>query len=93
MDIFSLFRVHVPREKLQPCGFINSYGEFSSIESSNRYFTPVRDCGPKEKCIPFSSEIDPHGILSKMENMNYIHIDNNEVEYYECSHLDSGELR
>ncbi|KAF8333773.1 hypothetical protein F5887DRAFT_1079945 [Amanita rubescens] len=93
LDIYSLFRGHVPREKLKPCSCIDSYGEYTSIESSCRYFSSIKDCGPKEKHIPFGSEIDPYGILSSIENTSYVHIYDNVVQYYERSTSDTGEMR
>jgi hypothetical protein len=93
LDVYSLFSTHVPREKLKPCSCIDSYGEFTSIESSNRYFTSIKDCGPKEKHISLSTEIDPHGILSGVENAGYIHSENNVVEFYERSILKTGEMK
>lgn len=93
LDIYALFSGHVPREKLRPCACIDRYGEFSSIESSNRYFTSIKDCGPTEKHVSFSTEIDPHGVLSSFESTGYIHGENNVVEYYERSILKTGEMK
>ncbi|KAF8327492.1 hypothetical protein F5887DRAFT_1077138 [Amanita rubescens] len=93
LDVYSLFSRHVPRDKLKPCSCIDAYGEFTSIESSNRYFTSIKDCGLTEKHITFSSEIDPYGILTSFENSSYIHSDNNIVEYFERTILDDGEKK
>ncbi|KAF8347119.1 hypothetical protein F5887DRAFT_1131417 [Amanita rubescens] len=92
-DIYSLFSGHVPRDKLKPCAFLDTYGEFTSIETSNRYFSSIKDCGPTVKHISFPSEIDPHGILSSFENTSYIHSENNVVEFYERVLSDTGEMK
>ena len=91
--VYSLFSGHVPRDKLKPCAIVDSYGEFSSIELSNRYFSSIKDCGPTEKHISFSSEIDPLGILSSFKNSNFIHSENNIVEFYERNILESGKMK
>ena len=39
--------------------------------------------------IPFSKVVDPHGILEDMAGADYVHGDENEVQYYMCySHAD-----
>jgi hypothetical protein len=93
LDVFSLFSGHVHRDKLKPCTFLGRYGDFTSIETSNRYFSSIKDSGPTEKHISFPSEIDPHGILSKFENSSYIHSGNNVVEYYERVMSETGEMK
>ncbi|KAF8329028.1 hypothetical protein F5887DRAFT_1081409 [Amanita rubescens] len=93
LDVYSLFGGHVPRDKLKPCGCIDAYGEFTSIDSSNRYFSSIKDCGPTERQIPFSSDTDPYGILSNLENSGYVHNINNVVEYYERTILETGETK
>ncbi|KAF8325959.1 hypothetical protein F5887DRAFT_1072021 [Amanita rubescens] len=93
LDIYSLFGGHVPRDKLKPCGCIDAYGEFTSIDSSNRYFSSIKDCGPTEKQIPFSIDIDPYGILSNLETSGYVHNINNVVEYYERIISETGEMK
>ena len=92
MDIYALFSQSVPREKLQPCSFIDHYGKYTGIETSNRYFSPKKDF-PTSKSVPFSSDIDPEGILTRAAGTNYVHADQNVVSYYERSVALNGSTR
>jgi hypothetical protein len=54
-----------------------------SIEASNRYFTPVRQ-GLALTSTPFQENVDPCGVLAKMEaspGAQCVHTEDNEVEY------------
>ena len=94
LDIYSLFSSHVPRNRLKPSTCCDTYGEFTSVETSNRYFTSIKDSGPMVEHIAFSNEIDPHGILANLAtNSNYIHSDDNVVEYYERTTTETGEIK
>ncbi|KAF8341842.1 hypothetical protein F5887DRAFT_887768, partial [Amanita rubescens] len=79
--------------KLKLCLCINTYGEFTSFDSSNQYFSSIKDCSPMEKHIPFGRDINPYGILSGIENTGYIHVTDNLVNYYEQSTLEMGEMK
>ena len=92
MDIYALFSRSVPREKLQPCSFIDRYGKYTGIEMSSRYFSPKKDF-PTSKSVPFSSDIDPKGILTRAAGTNYVHADQNVVSYYERSVASNGDTR
>ncbi len=92
LDIYALFSRSVPREKLQQCSFIDRYGTYSGIEMSNRYFSPKKDF-PTSKSVPFSSDIDPKGILTRAAGTNFIHAEQNVVSYYECSVASDGNTR
>lgn len=54
-----------------------------SIDVGNRYFTPcqhaLQDCQ-----ISFSPAIDPDNILSEAMGEEFVHTEDNEVEYYEA---------
>ncbi|KAF8336134.1 hypothetical protein F5887DRAFT_920926 [Amanita rubescens] len=88
-DIYALFCRSVPREKLQPCSFIDHYGKYTGIEMSNRYFSPRKDF-PTSKTIPFNSDTDPKGILTRAAGTTFIHTDHNVVTYYERSAASNG---
>ncbi|KAF8341083.1 hypothetical protein F5887DRAFT_919193 [Amanita rubescens] len=65
-------------KKLQPCSFIDHYGKYTGIEMSN------------SKSVPFNSDIDPKGILTRAAGTNFIHAEQNVVSYYECSVASTG---
>ena len=54
-----------------------------AIDVGNRYFTP-RQHALQERHISFSSVIDPENILSEAMGNEYVHTEDNEVEYYEA---------
>ena len=54
-----------------------------SIDVGNRYFTP-RQHALQDHQISFSPAIDPDNILSEAMGEEFVHTENNEVEYYEA---------
>jgi hypothetical protein len=54
-----------------------------SIDVSNRYFTP-RQHALQDRQISFSPAIDPDNILSDAMGEEFVHTEDNEVEYYEA---------
>ena len=54
-----------------------------SIDVGNRYFTP-RQHALQERHISFSPAIDPDNILSEAMGEEFVHTEDNEVEYYEA---------
>ena len=54
-----------------------------SIDVGNRYFTP-RQHAFQERHISFSAAIDPDNILSEAMGEEFVHTEDNEVEYYEA---------
>ena len=64
-------------EKFKPDNFIT----YPSLNFSTRYFTSRRD-DPSCIQIPFTSSVDPNGILSSMQNDIYVHTADNTVLYY-----------
>jgi hypothetical protein len=54
-----------------------------SIDISNRYFTP-RQHALQDRHISFSAVIDPDNILSEAMGEEFVHTEDNEVEYYEA---------
>jgi hypothetical protein len=59
------------------------FGQFEAIDVSNRYFTPRRDMNG-EAPIQFSHDIDPENILRNALSNDFVHIQENVVEYYEA---------
>ena len=58
-----------------------------SIDVGNQYFTPCQQ-GLQDRQVSFNAVVDPHNILSQAMGNDFIHTDDNEVEYYEA-HKDS----
>ena len=54
-----------------------------SIDVGNRYFTP-RQHALQDRQISFSTAIDPDIILSEAMGEEFVHTEDNEVEYYEA---------
>jgi hypothetical protein len=67
------------------------FGEYVSIDMSNRYFTPRRQETLGTTEIPFSTDVDPHGFLAKAAGTSLVHTDENAVHYYERVLKDNGE--
>jgi hypothetical protein len=60
-----------------------------SIDVGNRYFTP-RQHALQDRQISFSSTIDPDSILSEAMGEEFVHTEDNEVEYYEARREGKG---
>jgi hypothetical protein len=54
-----------------------------SIDVGNRYFTS-RHLALQERHISFSPAIDPDNILAEAMGEEFVHTEDNEVEYYEA---------
>ena len=54
-----------------------------SIDVGNRYFTPSQHA-LQDRQISFSPAIDPENILSEAMGEEFVHTEDNEVEYYEA---------
>ena len=67
------------------------FEEFLSIEMSNRYFTPRRGRAPGADEIPFSMDVDPHGLLAMASGKGFFHSADNEVLYFEKVLEERGE--
>jgi len=56
----------------------------TSIDIGNRYFTPCQQPLQPDNQVPFSMVVDPDHILSMAMGNEFIHTEDNEVEYYEA---------
>ncbi|KAF8326445.1 hypothetical protein F5887DRAFT_1084538 [Amanita rubescens] len=79
--IQSIFERHIPEDKLQESTIIGNCDEHLGLHFTNRYFTNKHH-EPYAQQIPFTSDIDPSGILAGLVNNNFIHCEQNEVKYY-----------
>jgi len=59
------------------------FQEHVSIDIGNRYFTP-RQYALQDRQIAFSTSIDPDNILSEAMGDQFVHVEDNHVEYYEA---------
>lgn len=92
LDVYALFSSHVARDAMKNCENIDSYGEYTALQLSNRYFSSVKKA-MGQKCVAFDKEVDPYGILTNFENGNHVHCESNVVEYYERVVSPSGMTR
>jgi len=81
--IQDMFRQHMINETMEDWA-PSIFHEHSSIDVSNRYFTPhqnaMLDCQ-----ISFDPAVDPDNILSAaMADGKFVHVEDNQVEYYEA---------
>ena len=65
------------------------FQEHPSIDVGNRYFTP-RQFALGDRQIAFSAVIDPDNILSDAMGDNFVHVEDNHVEYYEARKENGG---
>jgi hypothetical protein len=61
----------------------SSFQGHPSIDVNNRYFTP-RQHALQDNHISFSPTIDPDNILTKAMGEDFVHTEDNEIEYYEA---------
>ena len=80
-EIHRLFSRNFPEGALE--GWAPSQFEgFLTIDAANRFFTHCSLANAAD-IIPFSTTIDPDGVLKKGITERYIHTSENVVEYYE----------
>ena len=78
-DIFRRQAVDGTMEMWAPSAFQGH----PSIEVGNRYFTP-RQHALQDRQISFSLIVDPDNVLSEAMGEEFVHTEDNEVEYYEA---------
>jgi hypothetical protein len=83
-DVLTTFSRCVAVDKLAPCNLVDTCDNYTSIDLSNRYFSPKKDV-PDELRIPLTKDIDPKGYLALAAGKNYVHSENNVVRYYKYS--------
>jgi len=89
--VHDLFGRFIGKDSLQALTCIGGFGEYVSIDMSNRYFTPRREETLGATEIPFSTDVDPHGFLGKAAGSGLFHSDENVVHYYERVFKDNDE--
>jgi hypothetical protein len=86
-DIFQQQAVNGNMEAWVPSAFQGHL----SIDVGNRYFSP-RQHALQERHISFSPTIDPDNILAEAMGEDFVHTEDNEVEYYEA-HKEAGRTK
>lgn len=81
-DIAALFTRAVNEDKIQPNSIVGELEEFTTLNASNRYFTPRKDARSAKELV-FHNDVDPYGNLSRLIGPMYTHIEENNVSYYE----------
>jgi hypothetical protein len=81
-DIAALFTRAVDEDKIQPNSIVGELEELSTLNASNRYFTPRKDARTAKE-LAFHSDVDPYGNLSRLLGPMHTHIEENNVSYYE----------
>lgn len=72
---------HFPEDKVEHWQPSTLY-PYAAIDVSSRYFTE-RKVAPQEENIPFGPMVDPNGVLAGLQGSEYIHGQDNYVEYME----------
>jgi hypothetical protein len=65
---------------------------FEALDMGNRYFTDRRDING-DTPISFGTEIDPHNILTNALSNEFVHLQENKVEYYEAQQGSDSVIR
>jgi len=72
-DIAALFTRAISEDKIQYNTIIGDLEEFSTLNTSNQYFTPRKDAQTVEE-LAFNHDIDPYGNLSRLLGSTHVHI-------------------
>ncbi|EAU86577.2 hypothetical protein CC1G_07773 [Coprinopsis cinerea okayama7 len=62
-----------------------TFNNHTAIEANTRYFTHVSAVGDRQK-VPFSRFVDPDGVLASLAQNEFVHTEDNEVQYLERLH-------
>ncbi|KAK0499314.1 hypothetical protein EDD18DRAFT_1102686 [Armillaria luteobubalina] len=65
---------------------------FTVIELSNRYFRPCT-LSNEEESVPFSTDVDPEGVLSRLMHCKLMHMDNNIICYFKAKIDEKGKKK
>ncbi|TFK59185.1 hypothetical protein BDN72DRAFT_906086 [Pluteus cervinus] len=81
-DIYNKYRRFFPENQLLPWNDLHcTITTGRTLTFSNRYFTR-RNEAPTLRAIPFTEEVDPKGLLTKLITGHLFHCSDNEVSYY-----------
>ena len=80
--IEDMFRQQVVDETMEKW-VTSTFQGHPSIDIGNRYFTP-RNHALQNREVSFNQIVDPDNILSNAMREEFVHTEDNEVEYYEA---------
>ncbi len=81
-DVTAFFTRAVNEDKIEPNAIIGDQEDFITLTASNRYFTSKRDANTAKE-LHIHQDIDPHGNLTRLLGTALVHIEENNVSYYE----------
>jgi len=90
-DVAAIFTRAVSEDRIEPNAIIGEQDGFTTMNPSNRYFTPRKDSYADSQTateLHFHQDVDPHGNLTRLLGTAHVHIEENNVSYYE--RVDSG---
>ncbi|KDR84705.1 hypothetical protein GALMADRAFT_53198, partial [Galerina marginata CBS 339.88] len=92
-DIHQIFSRTFPQGALEDWNSALFEGH-PAIDMNNRFFT-LRKQAITDEILPFSNEVDPHGILAAAMGIDdqFVHTTENEVEYYELINDPDQEIK
>ena len=88
-SLFRFFEQALPTDSIEVWSS-SLFAGHQAINIGNRYFTDRHDLSNHEM-VPFKSSVDPDGILEEAMGTEFVHLRENEVEYFEC--VDDGQGR
>ncbi|KAF8324385.1 hypothetical protein F5887DRAFT_1086610 [Amanita rubescens] len=92
MDVQALFDRHIPANKIDECTFIDKCDKHLGIHLTNRYFTPRWE-SPAEEAVPFTTDVDPSGILAALAGHDFFHGEQNIVKYHDRQIVQGGAVK
>jgi hypothetical protein len=75
-DITALFTRAVSEDKIQPNVIIGEQEDLTTLNASNRYFTPRKDA-QTTKQLQFHHNVDPYGNLTRLLGTDLVHMEEN----------------
>ena len=69
----------------------DSFEGCAALSLGNCYYTNRHDQGASED-LPFSADMDPHGILERGKAQQLVHLTENQIRYYELKQSSAGDL-
>ena len=81
-EIHEILAHEFPRDAVEDWS-PSRFGQFDAVDMSNWYFTSRHDMNG-EAPVPFQSSTDPDHILANALSNDFVHLQENRVEYYEA---------
>jgi hypothetical protein len=88
-SLFRFFEQVLPADSIEVWS-PSLFDGHKAIDTGNRFFTDRHNLSNHEM-VPFKSSVDPDRILEEAMGTEFVHLRENEVEYFEC--VDDGQGR